>query len=244
MLGNSKSTQVRFYVPGFLCSLNSKFNYMAKTKKVKKGTRQNPVTVEEMENPNARSYRIVEASLKDDFCNYKFEVLKGVGLGQVHSVTDKKNIIDEDLRKAFQKFRVHLAFIDDVFKIAGINVDDIDKFHKHDHTIDYTVSGFKMKSRKGYETIQLIGEKHVAMGWEPIETPDIILDNLGGYQWYNELLDAANNAREEVALYGEGKCTPVEAPKEEPKDKDQGDLFGQQSEVDPEMENALEGAKV
>jgi hypothetical protein len=214
------------------------------TKKAKKGTKENPATLEDIQNLNTRNYRIVEATLSDQFCNYKFEIIKGVGLGQIHGVTDKKNIVEDDLLEAFNKFRVHLAFIDNVFSHSGIDIDDIDKFHSHDLTTDYRVSGFKIKSKKGFETIQLIGEKHVPMGWESIDSPEISLDNLGGYTWYNELLTAANNAREEVALYGEGKCTPVKPPEEEKTNINQANLWDAEQTADAEMEDQLDKAKV
>lgn len=216
---------------------------MPKTKKPRKGTKENPVTLDELNNLNQRNYKIVEATLSDDFCNYKFEIIRGVGLGQIHGVTDKKNIIEDDLRDAVAKFRVHMAVIDHAFKLSGIEIDDIDKFHSHELTQNYMVSGFKIKDKKGYTTIQLIGEKHVTMGWETITTPEISLDNLGGYVWYNELKEAGDHACEEVALYGEGKCTPVKAPEEKP-EKDQPNLFDKNKEVDAELEETLENAKV
>lgn len=62
--------------------------------KAKKGSKENPVTKEELENLDARNYKILEAQIKDGFCNYKFEITSGVGAGQVHSVSDKKNVVD------------------------------------------------------------------------------------------------------------------------------------------------------
>jgi hypothetical protein len=210
----------------------------------KKGSKENPIAIGELDNLNQRNYKIVEATVKDGFCNYKFEITNGVGAGQVHSVTDKKNVVDQDLYEAFSKFNAHLAVIDRAFKHSGIEVKDIDKMHGHKLSTDYRVFSFKMKDKKGYETIQLFGEKHVDLGFETIDSPEISLDNLGGYDWYNELQEAASNALEEVALYAEGKGTPVE-PKEEKPDKAQMGIFdGSETEVSEEEENELAGAKV
>lgn len=193
---------------------------------------------------NKRSYMIMIASIKDDFCDYKYEVTGGIGIGDKHSV-DGTGIIDDDLRDAFAKFNVHLAVMDEVFKHSDIEIDDIDQFHVHELTLLYRVKSFTIKRSKGYESIQLKGEKYVssASGWMGLVSPEIALDNLGGFKWYNELKAAADHAREEVALYKEGKYT---APKEEePKpDKKQIGLFDTGKEEDTEMENELEGAKV
>lgn len=213
--------------------------------KAKKGSKENPITLQDLENLNQRNYKIVEARISDGFCNYKFEIIRGVGAGQVHSVTDKKNIINDDMYTAFGKLRAHMAVIDRAFKHSAIEVEDIDSMHSHELSHEYNVVGFKMKDKKGYETIQLMGEKHVDQGWATITTPEISLDNLGGYKWYNELLTAANNVQEEVALYAEGKCTPIE-PKEEKPLKKEPSLFAVDTEstVSQDEENELEQAKI
>jgi hypothetical protein len=162
-------------------------------------------------------FTIKEASLKDDFCNYKFEILRGVGSGDTHSVNGS-GIIEDDMRDAFARLNVHLATIDDVFKLSGIELDNIDDFHNHELTSHYHVTGFKIKGSKENESIILIGSKFVGTAGGRIElaTPKIPLDNLSSYQWYNELKKAADDAREEVELYKEGKYTAVEEKEEKP----------------------------
>jgi hypothetical protein len=187
-----------------------------------------------------RGFSIIEAVVKDEFCNYKYEVTEGIGVGDQHTVTGT-GIVEDDMMHAFAKFNVHLAVIDEVFKNSKTEVEDIDMFHNHELTLLYRVNYFKIKSSKGYETIVLKGTKYVssAGGWMELKSPEITLDNLSSYNWYNELKDAANNAREEVALYKEGKYTAVEKEKEE---KKQPDLFDEKN--NESIESDLEGAKV
>lgn len=166
-----------------------------------------------------RSFIIISANIKDDFCTYSFENTKGVSIGRLHKVDKSPGIIDDDLRNAFVKFNVHLACIDDVFKHAGIEITDIDTMHSHEFAFLYNVTGFKIKGGKEDESIVLTGNKYVssAGGRIEIETPKIPIDNLSSYKWYNELKAAADNARLEVALYEEGKYTANEI--EEPEEK-------------------------
>jgi hypothetical protein len=196
-------------------------------------------------------FTIKEASLKDDFCNYTFEIITGVGSGDTHSVKGS-GIIEDDMREAFGKFNVHLAAIDDVFKLSGIELEDIDKYHAHELATRYHVTGFKIKGGTENESIILVGSKFVGTAGGRIElaTPKIPLDNLSSYQWYNELKAAADNAREEVALYKEGKYTSVqeEDDKPNPRQLTIGDAIKQSQEgpteftpsleTDPEFENA------
>lgn len=186
--------------------------------KGRKGSKENPVTLEDMAavaaavlNISSRDYIVTEAAIKDDFCNYTYEITAGVGISNTHTVKGKHIILD-DMRTAFAQFNVHLAVLDDAFKIAGIEIGDIDQFHGDDITGRYVVTGFKIKGGKDNESISLVGTKYsyTAGGRMAITTPFIALDNLSSYKWYNEFRDAAGKAREEVALYQEGKFRMVE----------------------------------
>ena len=175
---------------------------------------------------------ITEAAIKDDFCTYKFEITSGIGLGDSHKV-DGSGIIDDDMRTAFSKFNVHLAAIDDVFKHSGIEIDDIDKFHTEELTGLYHVTGFQIKGGKDNECIVLTGNKYVSTAGGRIElkSPKIPLDNLSSYKWYNELKAAADEARNEVRLYKEGKYTAVEIEEDVAEEKT-GNLFDQGEKID------------
>lgn len=188
--------------------------------KEKKGSKENPITSDDLIQDEGRPFEIIEASIKDDFCIYIFEVTKGVGLGDKHKV-DGKGIIDEDMRDAFAKFNVHLACIDDVFKHSDVEILDIDKMHGHELTGLYHVTGFKITGSAENECIILMGNKYVssAGGRIEIKSPKIPLDNLSSYKWYNELKVAADKARWEVEEYKEGKYTTEE---DDPEDNKSG----------------------
>lgn len=205
-----------------------------------------------LESFDEKSFSIKEASLKDDFCNYTFEITHGVGSGDTHSVKGS-GIIEDDMRDAFSKFNVHLAAIDDVFRLSGIELEDIDNYHAHELATRYHVTGFKIKGGTENESIVLIGSKYVGTAGGRIElaTPKIPLDNLSSYHWYNELKVAADNAREEVALYKEGKYTAAveEEEKANPRQLTIGDAINQSQEevnyedntsgeTDPDFQNA------
>lgn len=185
-------------------------------RKGKKGSKENPITIEELEKINEDPFIIIEANIKDDFCNYFFEVTKGVGIGDKHKV-DGRGIVEDDMRNAFAKFNVHLACIDDAFKYSQVEIDNIDQMHTHDLTGMFHVTGFKITGGKENECIILSGNKYVSAGGRiELKSPKIPLDNLSSYKWYNELLTVTNTARDEVAAYKNGKYTPVEVVDIEP----------------------------
>jgi hypothetical protein len=204
-----------------------------------------------------KEFIIKDATIKDDFCNYSYEIASGIGLGDMHSVKGK-GIIEDDMRNAFASFNVHMACIDDVFKHSGVEVEDIDSMKDDQLTFLYTVTGFKIKGGKDDESIILIGNKYVssAGGRIELETPKIPLDNLSSYKWYNELKAAADDARREVELYKEGKYTSPEADEPEekfsqtkmtflpPETKEDEDDFDKPVWIDPNKVDDFENAKL
>lgn len=162
-----------------------------------------------------KSYSIKEASIKDDFCNYTFEITDGIGVGDTHNVKGSGRV-EIDMNDAFAKLNVHLAVIDDVFKHSGIDIEDIDKYHNDELASLYNVSGIKIKGGRENESVILIGSKYISSAGGRIElaSPKIPLDNLSSYKWYNELKAATDDVRREVELYKEGKYIPVEVEEE------------------------------
>lgn len=216
--------------------------------KAKKGSKENPISGDDLKSifngvtGNQRSFKIVEASIKDDFCNYTYEVTKGVGLGDKHKV-DGKGIVMDDMLTAFASFNVHLACIDDVFLHSKTEFDDIDTMNNHEFTFLYLVTGFKILGGEDNESIILSGNKYVssAGGRIEIKSPKIPLDNLSSYKWYNELKTAANKARREVEEYKEGKYEAVlEDPEEEKKSSYQLTI----GESDETLVDDFESAKI
>jgi hypothetical protein len=230
-------------------------NFQDTEKTGRKGSKENPVVIsasslksvtrklKQLAQTELRSFSIIEASLKDEICNYKYEVIEGIGLGDQHNVNGS-GIVKDTLLQAFANFNVHLACIDEVFKHSKMEVGDIDTMHNDELTGLYRVSWFKVKTNKGYDTIQLKGMKYVssAGGWMELKSPEVTLDNLSSYKWWNELKTAADTAREEVSLYKEGNYTPVEIDEEKDEDKKQASLFGEKETA--ELEDELTGAEI
>lgn len=155
-----------------------------------------------------RLVEIKSAQISDDFCNYSYEIIQGIGLSDTHTVKGS-GIIDDDMREAFAVLNVHLAVIDDIFKHAQVEIVDVDKMHSHELATHFHVTGFSIKGDKENESIALIGNKycHSAGGRMEIKSPKIPMDNLSSYKWYNELKKAADDVRREIELYRNGKYT-------------------------------------
>lgn len=222
--------------------------------KAKKGTKENPIVINVSDLANAakklrdaelkegRTINIIEAKIKDDFCHYSYEVIKGKDTGFTHSVKGT-GIIDDDMRTAFSKLNVHLAVIDDVYKHSDIQIGNIDSMHSDELALLYNVTGFKIKGAEDNASIILVGNKYLSAGARmELEAPKIAIDSLSSYKWYNELKAASDTCLEEVALYHYGKYTPVEKEEEEEDDPNQGNLFDKDSTVESEEE--FENAKM
>lgn len=187
---------------------------MGKSNK-KKGAEDNGVDEQVAASSDVSKVVIMEAAIKDDFCNYKYEFVGGHFDGFVPNVNGK-GIIDEDLRNAFLKLNVHLAVADDIFKHSDVAIKSISSMHKHELAQLYFVTGFKMKGGEDNECIVLIGTKFLSTGSRmSLESPKIPIDPSSSYKWYNELKQAADDCRHEVMAYHEGKFTNVEKDEEE-----------------------------
>lgn len=166
-----------------------------------------------------RNYEINEAAIKDDFCNYSYSIIDGIGVGDRHNVKGKSGTVENDMNDAFGRLRVHLAFMDDIFKHSKTEIDDIDNMHNDQNTLLYDVTGFKISGGEDNESVILIGNKYVSAGGRfNLETPKISIDDSSSYKWYNELKKEINDARLEVSLYKEGKYIPIADQGEEDKE--------------------------
>lgn len=190
--------------------------------------------------PAERSYQIMSANIKDDFCHYSFKVLSGIGIGDTNNVKGV-GIIKEDMRDAFMNFNKHLAVVDDVFKHSNVEITNIDLMDNYTITGMFHVTGFKIIGDTENESVVLKGTKYVSAGGRiELATPKIPLDSLSSYTWYNELKAAVDVARNEVALYKEGKC---DAPKAEDKVDPKQLRIGQSQEEKEEENEFLEAGR-
>lgn len=180
-------------------------------------------------------FSITGAQIKDDYCNYGFRINSGVGAGDSHKV-DGSGIIHDDMREAFAALNVHLALIDDGF--GDLEITDPAELTGNDVTTRYHVTGFQFKGHKDAETIVLIGNKYVhsTRGRIELKTPPVSLEDLSGYKFHEKLKEAAQHARNEVALYKEGKYTPSMDVQHE--DDNQLEIFNDEPEFDDQLSTA------
>lgn len=198
---------------------------------------EDPIDVVEENGPEIA---IIEASVKDAKCTYKYKILKGANKGVIHSVKNHPGIVDETLEEALKIFAPHMAAIADMFKYAKVKVDDIDNFHNHELPLLFSVTGFKMKSDT---SIVIVGNMFVTMasGRLEIDTPEIMFDEISSYKWYGQLKKAAEDACQEVLEFHNGKFTLPEV--EELKEVlETGNLF--EKEETEEFNKNLENAEV
>lgn len=153
---------------------------------------------------------IESAGIKDDLCNYKYLIIEGSQPGFRHSVNGP-GIVDESMTVAFRALNVHLAAIDDAFKLSGIAIKKIDKMHTNELALNYHVSSFKVIGESDDISVILIGDKFISAGSRmSLVTPKIILDNLSSYKFTKELKDAIDLCCREVIEYHQGKYTLIE----------------------------------
>jgi len=161
--------------------------------------------------------RITAVSLKDDFCNYSYEITHLVGTGNIHNVKGK-GIIDDDLRDAFNRLNVHLATIDGKFGI----VDQVEGLRNNEDVALYNVTGIKMRGSSEDESVIIVGTKHCpnVAGRIDLTTSKIALKDFSAYKPWSELQEDIELIRKEAELYHGGKCTSVEPEVKDPKQKE------------------------
>jgi hypothetical protein len=186
----------------------------------------------------AKPFEIMGAIVKDGYCTYDVNVMQGKLIGEKSKI-DGPLIIHEDLRYAMNKLRVHLAVMDDAFKKAHIDIENIDNERAHDLVQDYDVSGFKIKKADENIQVSIIGSKYLSCvtGRMTCVTPFVLLDAGTEYKWYNELLADVENVRSEVEQYKAGKGSmPEPKVKKEKKNKKQKSILDADAVTDVEFE--------
>lgn len=151
------------------------------------------------------------ATLRDGFCDYSMTIKQGTGVGN-HTVKGE-GLYKPDLHNAFKRLNVHLALIDDVFKHAGLEIENVNDADNTELSGLYDVSAIKLKGTEENLSVVLIGDKYVtSTGGERIQlqSPKISLVAGSIYKWYNELKEAVDIVLAEVEAYHNGKWDPVE----------------------------------
>ena len=150
------------------------------------------------------SYEIKSAAIKDGVCIYSYELLSGVSEGDLINRTGS-NFIHDDMKEAFNKLKVHLAIIDDVFKYSKVEFETISEVEDHELTGLFEVSGFKLNSAG--DAVNLIGYKTVSHGGAiDLKSPKISFES--SYPFATSLEMAIDACKREVVLYMNGKYAP------------------------------------
>jgi len=164
---------------------------------------------------------IKAATLKGDFCNYKYEITSGKMKGDT---LDRKgvNIVHNDLKKAFKKLHVHLALACEELDASSIK--DVDNIPEWDadavypknltalqevsrRVFHFSVSSFNIDGTGENEGIDIIGSKRLTTGeFVKLGSPKIPWD--GEYHFINELRVIAADIQHEVSEYMNGKFAP------------------------------------
>lgn len=153
-----------------------------------------------------KPYQIMSASIKEQKCNYGYEIKTGPTAGDKIPTRKGEAIIHDDMDNAFYELKVFLAIADDAFKHVFTELPELDELKTHEITQEFTVTGFKVQGNEEDEGYSLVGEKYVSLGILGVDTPKI--NHSSNYKFFEELKDAVSNARNEVELYMNGKSAP------------------------------------
>src|SRR5687768_12283953 len=85
-----------------------------------------------------REYVITHGAIKDDFCSYAYELVKGIGRLNGHKV-EGKHVVMETMKKAFAEFNVHMAIYDNIFTHSNIEIESLKDVVNHPHTFLFEV---------------------------------------------------------------------------------------------------------
>lgn len=167
---------------------------------------------------------IKAAVLKDDFCNYRYELKTGPTAGDSLN-RDGASIVHNDMKTQFKKLNVHLAVIceeidhDDITDVEHFENLDFAEDHVPNSTQDrvahFTVSSFKVEGNGENESVVLIGRKRLSTGdFVSLKSPKITWE--GQYAFINELRVAVDDLKLEVEAYMNGKAAPKLVQQEMP----------------------------
>lgn len=151
-----------------------------------------------------KEFEIKSASLKDQMCNYSYELLQGKTKGD--TINRKGvHVVHDDMIETFDNLHVFLAHLDGAFRDAN-NQTPLSELEAEDIVALYHVSGFKLSGVEENKGIILVGQKQVKEGSISFDAPKIKLN--GNYLYIEELTQRMYAAIEEVEAYMNGKLAP------------------------------------
>lgn len=144
------------------------------------------------------------ASLKDNLCNYSYELLQGKTKGDTLKRSGV-HIVHDDMIQNFRTLDVFMAHIDGTYKDAN-NQTPLSELEADEVLSKYYVSGFTITGVEENKSVILTGTKDVTYGSISFQTPKIKLE--GQYLYIEELTWRLRAVIREVELYMDGKCAP------------------------------------
>ncbi len=174
--------------------------------KSKKGSKENPITTDDIAKALEKPLEIKGAVLKDGFCKYSYQLMMGPTEGDI---LERKgaHVVHDDMTDAFEKLKVHCAVIDDVFKHSKNEIENIEDMQEHELTELFFVSAFKIGGSEESKSVIISGTKWVSEGGTiPWESPKIKFD--GSYKWKEDLKECVDKCILEVEAYMNGKSQP------------------------------------
>ncbi|QES88832.1 hypothetical protein [Rhizosphaericola mali] len=155
--------------------------------------------------PEEKEIEIKSATLKDEMCDYTYELLTGKSKGDVLS-RDGVHIVHEDLSEAFKELLIFVAHIDGVFAHFAQNDTPLKDLEAKAIVDTYNITGFKISGVEENKSVVLYGSKNVQYGKIPLTLPKIKFS--GSYLYIEELQNRLYKVLNEVELYMEGKHNP------------------------------------
>lgn len=168
-----------------------------------------------------KQYIITKAALKNDFCNYSYEIATGVTKGD--EVNRKGSLlVHDDMFAAFKKLHAHLAAIceevdtnriKDIDAIAPYNEEaHLENKSAYEKSIEYKISRFSVDSFSLSGTgenasVKLYGSKELSTG-DHVSLTSPETEFKGRYHFVNELRAAIDDCIFEVEEYMNGKSKP------------------------------------
>jgi len=154
-----------------------------------------------------KPFEITSGTIKEGKCIYGYEIKTGPTAGDKIPKRNGDAYAHDGMFNAFSNLNIHLAIIDDAFKISGIEVTSLDALEEHAITENYHVNKFSVSGENEDESIVIEGEKWVTTGSITIASPKIKTKS-SNYPFFEELREAIENCRSEVEAYMNGKSAP------------------------------------
>ena len=153
-----------------------------------------------------KPFQITSATIKDEVCEYGYEVLQGPQQGSKIPKCKGSFNVHEDMIAAFQNLDIHLADSEDAFDYVFPPEVYLEQLVEHELAGKFSVCGFRISGSDENLSYTLIGHKICKVGYMALESEKLQKNN---YRFFEDLKAAINNAVAEVELYMNGKTASM-----------------------------------